>query len=51
MLFVSIKTKTAKLRYTKNIFRDIQERFPQVATKVAFKEMIDDAIAELEEGR
>lgn len=47
--FVSIKTKTAKIRYTRKLFSDLKARFPQVATKVSFKEMIDDTLAELEE--
>ena len=47
--FISIKTKYAKLRYAKELLAKLQEEYPlQIATRISFREMMDDAIAELE---
>ena len=50
-VFREMKTKQEKYRYVKGYYDKMESSYKPVATKVSFREMIDDAIYELEKER
>ena len=47
-VFRDIRTKQEKYRYSRDYYNELEKNYKMIATKVSFREMIDDAICELD---